>query len=88
MTQTNRKYIIQGEKFDQEDFEYYVFLAGTMEIQNNLEELSKRFLGFTLKKVTPGEKIDLQNKYYAHNVKQLLSGQILTINDYKFKIEE
>ena len=82
------KYIIQGEKFDQEDFEYYVFLAGSMEIQNDIEKYSKELLGFELKKLTPGHKAELQNKYYEKNIKQLLSGEVLTINEYRFKIEQ
>ena len=82
------KYIIQGEKFDQEDFEYYVFLAGSMEIQNDPEKYSKELLGFALKKLTQGHKADLQNKYYDKNIKELLSGEVLTINEYRFKIEQ
>lgn len=82
------KYLIQSKEFDQEEFEYYVYLAGSMEINNDLNKFSNKFLGFALNKLTPGHKLDFQNRYYEENIKQLLSGEMLTINEYKFKIEE
>jgi len=59
-----------------------------MEINNDLNKFSNKFLGFALNKLTPGYKLDFQNRYYEENIKQLLSGEMLTINEYKFKIEE
>lgn len=82
------RYLIQSKEFNQEEFEYYVYLAGSMEINRDWKTFSKEFLGFALKVLTPGYKVTLQNNYYDKNIKQLLSGEKLTINEYNFKIEE
>lgn len=82
------KYLIEEREFNQEDFEYYLFMASGLEIESNYKEISEEILGFALNRLTPGYRLDLQNKKYESYMKQLLSGEIVAINNYKFKIEE
>jgi hypothetical protein len=82
------KYLIENREFNQEDFEYYLFMASGLEIESNYKEISKEILGFTLNKLTPGHKIDLQNKRYEIYMKELLSGKTVIINSFSFRIEE